>query len=151
MKKEVTVILGADHAGFNLKEKLKKYFQKRRIPYEDVGTDGSKPHDDYPDYAVKAAKKVAKNKNYKGILVCGTGTGMAMAANKVKGVRAVIAYDPYSAKMSRVDNNANVLGLRGRFFPFARVKKIVDIWLSTPFSKKPRHKRRLRKIEKIKP
>jgi ribose 5-phosphate isomerase B len=101
---------------------------------------------DYPDYAIQVAEKVAEDKNLRGILVCGTGTGMTIAANKVKGVRAAAAYDAYSAKMSRIDNDTNVLGLRGRFFPFRRVKKIIHIWLETPFSGKDRHKRRIQKI-----
>jgi len=71
---------------------------------------------------------------------------MTIAANKVKGIRAVAAYDAYSAKMSRVDNNANVLGLRGRFFPWEKVKEIINVWLSTPFSGETRHKRRIKKI-----
>lgn len=71
---------------------------------------------------------------------------MVIAANKVRGIRAVAAYDAYSAKMSRVDNDANVLGLRGRFFPFEKIEKIISIWLKTPFSNEPRHKKRLKKI-----
>ncbi|MBI2626101.1 MAG: ribose 5-phosphate isomerase B [Candidatus Nealsonbacteria bacterium] len=142
------IYMGADHAGFELKEKLKKYFDKNRISYEDLGTN-SEESVDYPDYALAVAQKVSKNKNAKGILICGTGTGMAIAANKVKGIRAVAAYDKYSAEMSRRDNDANVLGLRGRFFPFEKIKKIVDIWLETPFSQKARHKRRINKIKRF--
>ncbi len=139
------VIIASDHAGFILKEKLKKYLSRKKIEYEDFGTD-SPESVDYPDYALKVAKKVAGNKNLRGILVCGSGTGMTIAANKVRGIRAVAAYDAYSAKMSRLDNDSNILGLRGRFFPFERVKKIVNVWLTTPFSGKPRHKRRIGKI-----
>lgn len=140
------VYLGADHAGFQLKEKLKKYFEKRGLCWEDLGTH-SLDSVDYPDYAFSVAKRVAKRKNAKGILVCGSGMGMAIAANKVKGIRAVAAYDKYSAKMSRRDNDANVLGLRARFFPFEKIKEIVSVWLETPFSKKDRHKRRINKIK----
>jgi len=141
------IILGSDHAGFKVKERLKKYFKKKHILYEDLGTSSEKPAD-YPDYAFKVAQKVSKNKNTKGILICGTGTGMVIAANKIKGIRAVSAYDAYSAKMSRLDNNANVLGLRGRNFPYKKIEKIVLIWLKTTFSKKAKHQRRIRKISR---
>lgn len=139
------VILASDHAGFRLKEKVKAYLKRKKIEFEDLGTDSPKSVD-YPDFAIRAAKKVAENKDYRGILICGTGTGMVIAANKVRGIRAVAAYDAYSAKMSRVDNDTNVLGLRGRFFPFEKIEKIISVWLKTPFSSEPRHKKRLKKI-----
>lgn len=139
------VIIASDHAGLRLKEKVKKYLKRKKIEYEDLGTE-SFTSVDYPDYALKVAEKVAKNRNTRGILVCGTGTGMTIAANKVKGIRAVAAYDAYSAKMSRTDNDTNVLGLRGRFFPLEKMKKIITVWLDTPFSGKKRHKRRIKKI-----
>ncbi len=139
------VILASDHAGLRLKEKVKKYLARKKIEYEDLGTE-SFTSVDYPDYALKVAEKVVKNKNTRGILVCGTGTGMTIAANKVKGIRAVAAYDAYSAKMSRIDNDTNVLGLRGRFFPLEKIKKIITVWLDTPFSGEKRHERRIKKI-----
>jgi len=139
------VIIASDHAGLRLKERVKRYLKRKKIEYEDLGTE-SFTSVDYPDYALKVAEKVAKNKNTKGILVCGTGTGMTIAANKVKGIRAVAAYDAYSAKMSRIDNDTNVLGLRGRFFPFEKIKKIINVWLNTPFSGEKRHKKRIKKI-----
>ena len=145
---KVNVIIGSDHAGFRAKEMLKRFLSKKKIPYEDVGTDSEKSVD-YPDYAAKVAKKVAKSRNTKGILVCGSGVGMIIAANKVKGIRAVGAYDTYTARMSRLHNDTNVLGLRGRQFSFEKTKRIVDAWLKTPFSKEPRHKRRNRKIDRI--
>ena len=139
------VIIASDHAGYKLKEKIIKYLRGKKIEYQDLGTD-SLSSVDYPDYAIRVAEKVARSRNTRGILVCGTGTGMTIAANKVKGIRAVAAYDAYSAKMSRIDNDSNVLGLRGRFFPYEKVKKIISIWLNTPFSEEERHKRRLNKI-----
>ncbi len=139
------VILASDHAGLRLKEKVKKYLKRKKIEYEDLGTE-SFTSVDYPDYALKVAEKVVKNKNTRGILVCGTGTGMTIVANKVKGIRAVAAYDAYSAKMSRIDNDTNVLGLRGRFFPLEKIKKIITVWLDTPFGGEKRHKRRIKKI-----
>ncbi|MFH1575635.1 MAG: ribose 5-phosphate isomerase B [Candidatus Nealsonbacteria bacterium] len=142
------IYIGSDHAGFLMKEKLKKYFDEKLIPYEDLGTYSQEPVD-YPDYALQVAKKVAKEKDAKGILICGTGTGMVIAANKVKGIRAATAYDEYSARMSREDNNANVLGLRARFCPFKKIKKIVDIWIATPFSGEAKHQRRINKIKEM--
>ena len=139
------VIIASDHAGLRLKEKVKRYLKRKKIEYEDLGTE-SFTSVDYPDYALKVAEKVVKNKNTRGILICGTGTGMTIAANKVKGIRAVAAYDAYSAKMSRIDNDTNVLGLRGRFFPFEKIKKIISVWLDTPFSGEKRHKKRIKKI-----
>src|SRR3989344_9415461 len=118
MKKEV-IYIGADHAGFKLKEKLKRYFDNWGIKYVDLGGKGEEG-DDYPDYAFKVAERVARDKNSKGILICGTGTGMVIAANKIKGVRAAVAYDNYSAKMAREHNDANVLCLRGRNFSDAK-------------------------------
>ncbi len=145
MKKRDKIFLGADHAGFSIKEKLKGYLLKKGFAIEDLSK-RYKEGDDYPDYAIKLGEKIAKSKNAKGILICGTGSGMTIAANKVEGIRAVAAYDTYSAKMSREHNDTNVLGLRGREFPFNKIKKIVDVWLNSEFSNADRHKRRLRKI-----
>ena len=141
----VKIIIGSDHAGFNLKEKLKKYFDKKKIKYEDKGT-YSLERVDYPDYAKKVARRIVKDKNARGILICGTGTGMVIAANKIKGVRAVVAYDNYSAKMSKKDNDANILTLRGRYFPYKKTQQIVNTWLNSKFSGKSRHKKRIKKI-----
>ncbi len=143
MKKSV-VYIGADHAGFKLKEKLKKYFDKTGITYDDLGGKGE-AGDDYPDYAFKVAERVARD-NSRGILICGTGTGMIIAANKIKGIRAAVAYDNYSAKMAREHNDANVLCLRGRNFSDAKNLQLVKIWLNTEFSEAKRHNRRIRKI-----
>ena len=107
-----------------------------------------KKDDDYPDYAFKVAKAVAKHKGSKGILVCGTGIGMGIAANKVRGIRAAMAYDLYSAKMSRLHNDSNILELRGRKFPYKKNEQIVMAWLKTPFSGGARHKRRIAKLNR---
>ncbi len=145
MEKRV-IYLGADHAGFKLKEKIKNYLDKVGIEYDDLGGRGEKG-DDYPDYAFSVAKKVAKNGNILGILICGTGTGMVIAANKVRGIRAAVGYDSYSAKMSREHSDANILCLRGRRFSDSENLRIVRIWLNSRFSGAKRHKRRLRKIQ----
>lgn len=143
--KKGTVILGSDHAGFATKERLKKEFDKKKIEYEDLGAFELNPKDDYPDIAFKVAEKVAKTKG-RGILLCGTGAGMTIAANKVKGIRAVEAYDTFTAKLSREHNNTNILSLSGWHIPFDKIKKIVNVWLNTDFSRDERHKRRLKKI-----
>ena len=145
MKKE-KIFLGADHAGFEAKEKIKKYFESNNIDYEDLGYLTYDSKDDYPDIAFKVAKKVAKDKKSKGILLCGTGEGMAIAADKVKGIRAVEAYDLLSAKLSREHNDSNVLALGARTLSIEKIKKIITAWLNTEFSKAKRHERRIKEI-----
>lgn len=144
MKKE-PVFLGSDHAGFATKERLKKFLDEKGIEYTDLGAYKLNPKDDYPDIAFKLAEKVAKTKS-RGILLCGTGAGMIIAANKVKGIRAVEAYDSFTARLSREHNDANILSLSGWHIPFNKIKQIANVWLSTEYSKDERHQRRLRKI-----
>lgn len=145
MKKRI-IYIGADHSGFALKEKLKKHFSKLGIDYEDVGGDG-KDGDDYPDFAFAVARKVARDSGEsRGILICGTGTGMVIAANKVKGIRAAVGYDNYSVQKGREHNDVNVLCLRGRQFGDTKNLRLVKIWLGEKFSGAKRHRRRLRKI-----
>lgn len=139
------IILGADHAGYALKEKIKRFLLAKKISVEDVGTKLI-TGDDYPDYAKKVARKIRKNKENKGILVCGTGTGMCIAANRFRWVRAAAVFDEYGAKMSMQDNDANILCLRGRKFNHNKAKKLVNIWLKEKFSGLNRHKRRIRKL-----
>ncbi|MBU0467218.1 MAG: ribose 5-phosphate isomerase B [Nanoarchaeota archaeon] len=145
MKKE-TIFLASDHAGFKVKQNIKKFLDRKKISYHDLGPKEYIANDDYPDYAFKVASRVARNKNYKGILVCGSGIGMVIAANKVKGIRAVAAYDKYSAKFSKSHNDSNVLCLRAKNFPFRRTKKILSTWLNTRFSEEDRHNHRIKKI-----
>jgi len=145
-KKELKIYIGADHAAVALKEQIKKFLDKKELKYEDVGSFDSNSKDDYPDYAFKMAEKVAKDKDSKGVLLCGTGTGMVIAANKVKGIRAAVIYDNYSAKMARNDNDTNVACLRARQFSSAAAIKAIQTWLRTTFSEHSRHKRRIRKI-----
>lgn len=139
------IYLGSDHAGLKYKDKTKILFDKMGIKYADLGAFSLNKDDDYPDYAFKLGKKVTKEKA-RGILFCGTGTGMAIAANKVKGIRAVEAYDKYTSKMSREHNNSNVLCIGARSISFRKAKKIVLVWLNTEFSREKRHIRRLNKI-----
>ncbi|MBI4150885.1 RpiB/LacA/LacB family sugar-phosphate isomerase [Candidatus Woesearchaeota archaeon] len=149
------IYIGADHAGFALKEKLKAYLQSKGLHVKDFGAWKLNPTDDYPDYAIPVAELVAKT-GEKGILVCGSAEGVCIAANKVKGVRAIAAKDAITAKMSREHNDANVLCLAGGQtkkkmndlgIPFPKAKQIVDVWLKTAFSNEERHRRRLKKIE----
>lgn len=144
------IYIGADHAGYDTKEAIKRFLNKKSIPYIDVGTNKPKKSDDYPDYAKAVARYVSKSKNNKGILICGTGTGMAIAANKVKGIRAASIYDNYTAKKAREDNDANVAALRGIGFAKKKAVSLVDVFLNTDFSNKIRHKKRVEKINRIK-
>ncbi len=139
------VYLGADHAGYAVKEQLKQLLDKKKIVYEDIGA-FSEVAIDYPDVAKTVAQRVAAEPDTQGILICGTGIGMAIAANKINGIRAVLAYDTYSAMMSKQHNNANVLCLRGREFPYETIEQIVSLWLETPFTGEERHVQRLNKI-----
>ncbi|MBI4148784.1 RpiB/LacA/LacB family sugar-phosphate isomerase [Candidatus Woesearchaeota archaeon] len=148
MAKKTKVYIGADHAGFALKEHIKKFLQQRKISLWDCGNTGFDPDDDYPDYAYAVAKEVAAH-NVFGILVCGSAEGMSIAANKVKGVRAVVVHDVREARLTRKHNNANVLCLSGWRLPVANAQRIISIWLATPFSAEERHRRRINKIRKI--
>ena len=139
------IAIGSDHAGYATKEHIRKFLEKNNIEYIDVSK-VSRLHDDYPDYAKKVSKIVIKDKKNRGILVCGTGTGMVMAANKVKGIRAALVYDRYTAVKAREDNDANVMALRGRGFSKVKALSLAKIWLKTPFSNKDRHKRRIKKL-----
>lgn len=140
------IALGSDHAGFALKQKIKAYLKKKKIRFLDFGTD-SEESCDYPDFAYPAARAVAKKKYDLGILICGSGVGVTVVANKVKGIRAVNAYDVYTAKQSREHGDCNVLCLAGRKLSAAKALAIVKVWLTTPFSNDPRHLRRIRKIK----
>ncbi len=146
MKK--SIYLGADHGGFAHKEYIRKLLEKKGIPYVDIGTFAEKPAVDYPKYAKEVAKKAVKEKTL-GFLVCGTGTGMSIAANKVKGARAAVVYDEYSATMARKDNDAQIACLRGRNFPKTKIKTIVESFLSTKPSMAKRHIRRREEATKI--
>ena len=140
------VAIGSDHAGFKMKEIIKAYLKRKKIDFKDFGTD-SEESVDYPDYARPVAEAVAKGKFDRGIVVCGSGVGVTITANKVKGIRAVNAYDTYTAKQSRQHGDCNVLAIAGKKLSRAKATKIVSVWLKTKFSGEARHKRRLGKIE----
>jgi ribose 5-phosphate isomerase B len=142
------VALGADHGGFDLKEKIRQHLVDHGISVDDLGTHSSEVVD-YPDYALAVGQRVAAQRADRGILVCGSGIGMAIAANKIQGVRAVNGHSEVEAQLSREHNNANVLTLGGRTLNEASALKIVDRWLNTEFSGDGRHLRRLEKISEI--
>lgn len=140
------IFLGADHRGFALKQKLAAYLKEQGHEVRDLGAESLKPDDDYPDYAVAVAQEIQRNPEARGIVVCGSGIGMAVAANKIPGVRASVITNPTLAKLSRQDDDINVLSLGADFLSIDSAKEIVDRWLATPFSPEPRHQRRLKKI-----
>ena len=139
-----TIALGADHAGFQLKEALKSWLIEHGYQVVDHGTHSTESVD-YPDYAAQVAEAVADHKVERGVLVCGTGIGMTIAANKVPGVRAALCSDIYTARMSREHNDANVLTLGGRLMGPEMALDILKMWLETGFVG-DRHRRRIGKI-----
>lgn len=147
------VILGCDHGGFELKEAVKKFLISSGYEVDDEGALKLEMQDDYVDYALKVARKVGAaeakelfQEEVKGVLFCRSAAGMVMAANKVTGVRAAAAFDETSAKHSREHNAANILALSGDWMDAEKAKRILKIWLETPFSSEERHSRRIRKI-----
>ena len=138
------VVLASDHAGFNLKEEIKKFLIKKRKEVLDLGTKNSQSVD-YPDYAHLLSRKMRNGKNQFGILICGSGTGMSMAANKHKNIRAALCYDAKSTKLSRLHNNANVMTIGSRLIKKKVALKCVDTFLNTNFDG-GRHVRRVKKI-----
>ena len=142
--KSKKVVLASDHAGFKLKEEIKKFLINKRKKVLDLGTKDTKSVD-YPDYAHLLSKKMKNNKNQFGILICGSGTGMSMAANKHKNIRAALCYNTKSAKLSRLHNNANVITLGSRFTKKNLALKCVSTFLKTDFDG-GRHSRRVKKI-----
>lgn len=146
------IYLASDHAGFDLKEKLKNFLQELGYEVEDMGNFVYDENDDYPDFIRQVADAVAKGPEHnRGIVLGGSGQGEAMVANRIKGVRAAVIYN-YNEdiiKLSREHNNANVLSLAARFLDERKAKKAVKLWLETAFSNKERHKRRIEKIDKF--
>ena len=141
--------LGADHAGFGIKKELIQFCETCCIDYEDCGAVVFDKSDDYPPYALTVARNVVADPGSFGVLICGTGTGMVVVANKVKGVRAAFGFSDYAAKMARTDNNANVLTFSGRKQTADEVIRMVKIFIETPFSDAERHQRRLAEIAEI--
>lgn len=141
------ILLVADHAGFELKEKVKKFLEERGEKYEDLGNTAFDANDDYPDFIHPLAKRVSKNPRLKGILFCGSGQGMAIVANRYPKVRAAVCWDKESAKETRKDNDSNVLSIPARMIDETTALETIKIWLEASFSGEERHSRRIRKIE----
>jgi len=141
------IAIGSDHAGFELKEKIKKYLEQLGHEYKDFGTHNNESVD-YPDYALKVAESVMKKESDKGILICGSGIGMCMSANKVPGIRAALCYNTETARLSREHNDANILTIGARLTDERIAKEIVNVWLKTEFAGE-RHARRVNKIKDI--
>ncbi len=141
------VYLGADHGGFQLKERIKNWLTDWGIPYQDKGADHFDAEDDYPDFAFPVAEAVGQDpQQSKGVLVCRSAAGMVIAANKIRGVRAVAPVNLVGALHSREHNDANVIGLSGDWLDEATAKTMLQQWLQTPFSGESRHQRRINKI-----
>jgi len=141
------IAIGADHAGYQLKDSLKRLLDELGVLYQDFGTTNGQSVD-YPDFAKAVAEGVGNGQFDRGILVCGTGVGMAIAANKVMGVRSAAIVDTDTAKLSREHNDLNVITLGARVLPESRAREIVKMFLQTPFSG-GRHQERVRKIHAI--
>jgi ribose 5-phosphate isomerase B len=138
------IAIGSDHGGFELKEAVKSLLLERKIDLEDLGTDNGNSVD-YPDFGEKVARMVSSGTAEKGVLVCGTGIGMSIVANKFPGVRAALAADIYMAKMAKLHNNANILVLGGRVIDENEARDMVEAWLDSQFEG-GRHQGRLDKI-----
>jgi ribose 5-phosphate isomerase B len=136
------IAIGCDHGGFDLKNAVLKHLDEKNIAYEDFGT-FSNESVDYPVYAEKVANAVVSGGYELGLLFCGTGIGISIAANKIKGVRAACCSDNFSVEMTRLHNNANILCLGGRVVTPEKGIELVDLFLSTPFSGDERHQRRI--------
>ncbi len=144
-----TVYLGADHAGFEVKDALKRELARAGYVVEDLGAPTLDPVDDYPAYGHAVAQRVAAEPNGRGILSCGNAQGICIVANKTKGVRAATGFSIEEAKTSRTDDDANILCLPGRFVSTDEAVAIAKAWLETPFSGAERHVRRLSEVKDI--
>lgn len=142
------IALGSDHAGFEYKEHIAAVLRERSIPFRDIGTH-SADSTDYPDWAVAVARAVSRGECDRGILVCGTGIGVSIVANKIIGIRAAVCESTLSAKLSRQHNDANILCLGQRVISWETAAEILDLFLSTPFESGGRHELRVRKIHDL--
>lgn len=142
------IALGSDHGGYELKQKVIRHLEERNIPYQDMGC-GSRASCDYPVFGHAVAKAVASGECDKGIVICTTGIGISISANKVKGIRCALCSDSLSAKMTRLHNDANVLAMGAGIVGENLALDIVDAFLDTPFSGEERHQRRINLIEQV--
>ena len=144
-----TIYIGADHAGWELKEALEEYLKEKDIRIVDMGNKNLVNGDDYPDFGYAVAKRVVTDENAHGIVICGNAQGICIVANKVRGVRAATGFNTDVAKSAREDDDSNILCLPGRHIDVKEAKKIVDTWLETEFSGEDHHIRRLKRVEEI--
>lgn len=140
------IAVGCDHGGYALKQDILKHLEKRGLEYKDFGCD-SEAAVDYPVYARRVTDAITSGECDRGILICGTGIGISITANKVKGIRAALCTDCFTAEATRLHNDANILALGGRVVGPGLALKIVDTFLDTPFSNEERHKKRISLIE----
>ncbi len=144
------IYLGSDHGGFQLKEEIKKFLAEQDLPFEDFGAEQLTPDDDYFDYAATVAKKVAAQpQNNLGILMCRSGQGVNIVANKFKGVRAALVWNTKEAIASRTDDLTNVLSLPADYISVEEAKQIVKVWMETPMGMEDRHVKRVQKIKNL--
>ncbi|MCD6454786.1 MAG: ribose 5-phosphate isomerase B [Candidatus Aminicenantes bacterium] len=141
------IAIGADHAGFELKEKVKKFLIDSGHEVLDLGTNSTESVN-YAEYAEKVARAVSEGKTERGILICGTGIGMSIAANKIKGIRAALVHSIYTAKMASRHNNANIITFGGRIESPEEARAFIMAWLETPYEGE-RHDKRLNKIKEL--
>lgn len=141
------IAIGSDHLGLELKNIIRDFLKKKETEFKDFGTMSKEPID-YPDIAEKVAKAVAKGEYDRGILICGTGIGMAIAANKVRGIRAAVCHDLYSAERSRKSNNAQIMTMGALIIGLELAKKLVEVWLNSEFQG-GRSERKVKKIMEI--
>ncbi len=146
-----TIILGTDHAGFELKEAVKRHLEGKGYAVKDIGAHSFDEQDDYPDFIIPAAKEVAKNPHSKGIIFGGSGQGEAIAANRIKGVRAALytGHNLEIVKLARTHNDSNILSLGARLISEQEAIDAISLWLSTSFSKDDRHVRRITKLDTL--
>ena len=138
------IAIGSDHAGYELKEKIKRHLEDAQIPYTDYGTFSAESCD-YPDYGAAVARAVSGQQAERGIVICSTGIGISIAANKINGIRAALCHNVYSAKLCRQHNDANVLVMPGRFIDEDMARRIMDDYFATEFEG-GRHQKRIDKI-----
>lgn len=140
------IALGCDHGGFELMQEVKQYLDEHQLEYKDFGTYNTESCD-YPVYAKKVARAVVSGECEKGILICGTGLGITIAANRVPGIRAAVCTNEYMARLTREHNDANILGMGARVIGAGTALSILETFLNTPFSEGERHKQRIAMIE----
>lgn len=146
----MTIYIASDHRGFKLKEELKKFLEKKEYRVMDVGAHMFNPEDDYPDFAAAAAKKVATDpEGSRGVVICGSGVGVDVVANRFKKIRCVLAFSVKQVIASRHDDDTNMLALAADYLTKRQAKKITEVWLRTGFSGEERHRRRIVKLDKF--